>query len=312
MILRERIEKEKIIVKKVLGFLLVIVLSVTLVACDNKLPQVREKDRVELNSSELVTILDDLLENVEIKNDTYQLDISFNANMSLFMVSVNSDEMFKVNAKINGDSSGKTKTSINAEVASSLLKTNFEGDLYKVPEDNNLYLNLKSKTIAQGIENSQTIKGKIPYNNFDDYLPGLVVPGNGNGFDINNLLESMDLELLDTLIEDYEGLTFYQRDNYFAAKFVINKKLFLSNPNIFGNVSIDELEDIKKMDVEIVIVFEDKKLADFGAKVNIEGNINEEVIKINAEIKFKTGVKIPNFPNFDNYKNLMGDMFFPN
>lgn len=287
--------------KKILQVITISFLTILLFSCGNSttkrnLPKVNGRDKVDLTYQEVIDKATELRSNGTniITNYKYKL-----TGEVLNVVKINKEEITtKFKGTITNYLSSDNKIKTEIDLKSDFLKTKVElkGSSYIVPESNYVYYDLNSKINALDFNKDENYQLKEPLDEAVtiEIIDNIIVTK-------EKVLSLFNLPKFKDFVEKYEGLTFYVKENYFAVKFILSKYLVKEYSELFETV-LEEVAAYKKISGEVVIIFEDNDLADFGAYINIEGNTSNVKNLININYSFEKDVKFPAFPDFSNYK----------
>lgn len=291
--------------KKILYSVSLILLSLVLVACKDgnkgKIPEVNENDRVELTATEA----SDLFSKIQIDNLITKVSFDLNANGK----SNGEDVSLETTATVYADTKGNLTADLSLKMEMDSKPSEGSLMLYVVNEDKKVYFDVDAKINTElfiPLGGETTIKGKyfLPFemNEFDEFLP---IPVD---FDFESILSQLkDQDFINELLK-HKGLTFYQKNNEYRIKLVINKELIIESKKKFGNdlSNIFDIENIDEIDFTIVVVIKDNKLVEAGAALTIKDvDITQNnIINITGNIHVVFGAKMPKLPDFSNYEEF--------
>ena len=287
--------------KRILSVLTLIVLSIVLVSCNvgptkRKLPKVNGRNEVDLTYEELIKISEDILADKTLinKNIKHSLNGKF-----LNKIKISNEEIitsFSGNVTNYLDTTNNMKSTIDVE--GDFLKTKIKllGTTYLVNQDNLIYYDLASKISTGDFNKDESFKLK---ESIEDsmLIPDLMRINITKELILNTLLKEENKKF----VEKYDALKFYKKENYFAVKFVFNKALVKNDFDLF-DMTMKKLKQFRKFDGEIVAVFENNQLTEFGADINIEGTNESVYMLLDLNYDYEIDVLIKEFPDFSDYK----------
>lgn len=287
--------------KRILSIITLIILTITLVGCNEDLntsrdlPKVNGRDKVHLTYDKVLETINELK---QIGNNVTD-DVSFEIKGKLNLTKTKDDKKY-----LNGYQ-GKIKSYLSKEnfkVANIDYKSSFYedrtellGNVYSVQEDGKIYYDLNSIISTINKNEAYQIKEDLNESSFPNLIDTIMI-------NKDKVLQITEIPIFEQLVNKYDGLTFYEKPNYFAYKIVFNKTMLYKYREIF-NLTRAKLNKFRKLDGQIVAIFEYGKLIDYGVKINVDTKLGNDNLILELKVLYKTKVSIPDLPDLSNYRD---------